>query len=74
MGSDGQEQLFIALARLVNAGAAALDSYTKMKEKQAEYFANANSQAQVPTEAAFEEYQPGFFEKRYREASGPRQS
>lgn len=63
--SESQDQLYAALARLVNAGADALQSYTKLQEKRAEYFANAASQTPAPQDAAFEQFQPGYFEKAY---------
>ena len=63
---DPKDELFAALARLVNAGADALVSYTKLQEKRAEIIDNAAKQEiQSPQDAAFEQFQPGYFEKAY---------
>lgn len=61
--NEGQDQLFAALARLVNAAAQALESYSKLQERRFEY---ATSQKPAETEKPFEEYQPGYFENRFR--------
>ena len=67
---ESKDKLFEALARLINAGADALQSYTKLQEKKAEYFDNAAQQFKEPEERPFEQYEPGYFEKK-RQTAGP---
>jgi hypothetical protein len=66
--SDGSEKLFTALARLVDAGTDALVSYTRLQEKREKYLDQANSEANPSKgapEPAFEQFQPGYFERAY---------
>jgi hypothetical protein len=57
------DEVLKAVARLVNAGATALESYTKLQEKKAEYFANASSATPSDPDKPFEEFTPGYFER-----------
>jgi hypothetical protein len=64
--TDGTEQALAALARLIDAGAKALESYVKLQEKRQEYFENAAKQ--LPTEKPeppFEQFEPGYFERKF---------
>jgi hypothetical protein len=63
--SEGTELLLKALAGLVNAGAKALESYTQLQEKRAEYFDNAAKQSQPVPDKPFEQFEPGYFERTY---------
>ena len=65
--SEPQDQCWTALARLVNAAADALVSYTHLQEQKAEFFANVAKENKFveKTENAFEQFQPGYFERAY---------
>lgn len=57
------EGLLKAGARLIDAAAAALESYTKLQEKKAEYLANASSATPSDLDKPFDEFTPGYFER-----------
>lgn len=61
---EAKDELLSALAGLINAGSEALRSYTKLQEKKAEYFENAAQQFKEPDDKPFEQYEPGYFEKK----------
>ena len=61
--ADGMDKLLTAGARLIDAAAVALESYTRLQEKKAEYFANAANQAPQEPDKPFEEFTPGYFER-----------
>lgn len=64
------ELLITAGARLINAAAAALETYTRLEEKKAEYLANAASQAPQEADKPFEEFTPGYFERKFGKNAG----
>jgi hypothetical protein len=70
--SEELGKLMLAGARLIDAAAAALESYTKLQEKKAEYFANAASQTPQDPDKPFEEFKPGYFESRFKGSIGDR--
>ena len=66
--SEPQDQCWAALARLVNAAADALVSYTRLQEKREKYLDQANAEANPAKgnpDPAFEQFQPGYFERAY---------
>jgi hypothetical protein len=63
--SESQDQLFAALARLINAGATAIESYSKLQEKKFEYVSN---QKPDEPEKPFEQYEPGYFEAQFKKS------
>lgn len=66
--SEPQDQCWTALARLVNAAADALVSYTRLQEKREKYLDQATTEANPAKgnpDPAFEQFQPGYFERAY---------
>jgi hypothetical protein len=71
------DQLALAGARLINAAADALVSYTRLQEKREKYLDQANAEANPAKDnpdPAFEQFQPGYFERAYGPKGAPGQA
>jgi hypothetical protein len=66
--SDGPDELYRAAAKLLTSVATALDSYTELQKRRFEYASQPTPQKPEP---AFDQFQPGYFEKEWEARRNP---